>query len=117
MISNRFYQAAAVACPSPAEKVPRRDQYLLNRPCCEHGRLFSCVQQSKRLTYFSACPIKSKSGDLVGIPFRLGDWLVEPSLNRLSRGETTIQLELKVMDVLVCLAERAGEVIDPAGDR
>ena len=44
-------------------------------------------------------------------PFRLGEWLVEPSLNRLSRGETTIQLELKVMDVLLCLAERAGEVV------
>ena len=46
-----------------------------------------------------------------GGPFRLGEWLVEPSLNRLSRGDTTIQLELKVMDVLVCLAERAGEVV------
>ena len=42
---------------------------------------------------------------------RVGGWLVEPSLNRLSRDETTIQLELKVMDVLVCLAERAGEVV------
>ena len=32
-------------------------------------------------------------------------------MNRVSRGDTTIQLELKVMDVLVCLAERAGEVV------
>ena len=48
---------------------------------------------------------------VTGGPFRLGDWLVEPSLNRLSRGDTTIQLELKVMDVLVCLAERAEEVV------
>jgi DNA-binding winged helix-turn-helix (wHTH) protein/WD40 repeat protein len=46
-----------------------------------------------------------------GSPFRVGDWLVEPSLNRLSMRDTTIQLELKVMDVLVCLAERAGEVV------
>jgi DNA-binding winged helix-turn-helix (wHTH) protein len=44
-------------------------------------------------------------------PFRIGEWLVEPSLNRLSRGDQSIQLELKVMDVLVCLAERAGEVV------
>jgi len=44
-------------------------------------------------------------------PFRIGDWLVEPSLNRLSKDDATIQLELKVMDVLVCLAERAGEVV------
>ena len=43
--------------------------------------------------------------------FRIGEWRVEPSLNRLSRGEVTIQLELKVMDVLVCLAGRAGEVV------
>ena len=44
-------------------------------------------------------------------PFRLGPWLVEPSLNRVSRDGTTIQLELKVMDVLVCLAERAGQMV------
>jgi len=48
---------------------------------------------------------------LTGGPFRIGDWIVEPALNRLSRGDSTIQLELKVMDVLVCLAERAGEVL------
>jgi DNA-binding winged helix-turn-helix (wHTH) protein len=46
-----------------------------------------------------------------GESFRVREWLVEPSLNRLSRGDATIQLELKVMDVLVCLAERAGEVV------
>jgi len=39
----------------------------------------------------------------------IGGWLVEPSLNRISRGDTTIRIELKMMDVLVCLAERAGE--------
>ncbi len=56
-------------------------------------------------------PRQFEKSHVVGGPFRIGDWLVEPSLNRLSRGETTIQLELKVMDVLVCLAERAGEVL------
>ncbi len=43
--------------------------------------------------------------------FRVGEWLVEPSLNRLSLGDTRIQLELKVMDVLVFLAENAGEMV------
>ena len=43
--------------------------------------------------------------------FRLGDWLVEPSLNRISRGDSTIPLELKVMQVLVCLAENAGDLV------
>jgi DNA-binding winged helix-turn-helix (wHTH) protein/WD40 repeat protein len=47
-----------------------------------------------------------------GSPFRLGEWLVEPSLNRVSRGEESLQLELKAMDVLVYLAERAGQVVD-----
>jgi DNA-binding winged helix-turn-helix (wHTH) protein len=56
-------------------------------------------------------PIEVETRDLAGIPFRLGEYLVEPSLNRLSRGDSTTQLELKVMDVLVCLAERVGEVV------
>jgi len=43
--------------------------------------------------------------------FRLGDWLVEPRLNRISRGDSTITLELKVMQVLVCLAENAGDLV------
>jgi TolB-like protein/DNA-binding winged helix-turn-helix (wHTH) protein/Tfp pilus assembly protein PilF len=44
-------------------------------------------------------------------PFRLGDWTVEPSLNRLTRGDTSVQLEPKAMDVLVFLAQHAGEVL------
>jgi len=46
-----------------------------------------------------------------GMSFRLGEWLVEPSLNRLSNGDTTIQIELRVMAVLLCLAQHAGEVV------
>jgi len=43
-----------------------------------------------------------------GPPFRLGDWFVEPALNRISRDGSSYQLALKVMDVLVFLAEHAG---------
>jgi len=43
--------------------------------------------------------------------FRVGDWLVEPNLNRLSRGDETVRLDLKSMDLLRCLAENAGEVV------
>ncbi len=43
--------------------------------------------------------------------FRFGDWLVQPSLNTLSRGETVLRIRPKVMDVLVLLAEHAGEVL------
>jgi TolB-like protein/DNA-binding winged helix-turn-helix (wHTH) protein/thioredoxin-like negative regulator of GroEL len=41
--------------------------------------------------------------------FRVGPWLVKPSLNSISRNGTTVHLEPKVMEVLVCLAEHPGE--------
>ena len=44
--------------------------------------------------------------------FRLGEWLVEPRLNRLTRNGESIQIELKMMDVLVCLAEH-GHLLSP----
>jgi DNA-binding winged helix-turn-helix (wHTH) protein len=43
--------------------------------------------------------------------FRVGDWLVEPDLGRVSRDDTGRQLEPRIMHVLVCLAERCGEVV------
>jgi DNA-binding winged helix-turn-helix (wHTH) protein/TolB-like protein/tetratricopeptide (TPR) repeat protein len=43
--------------------------------------------------------------------FRLGEWLVSPSLNRLSRAGTVVHLRPKAMDVLVFLARRPGEVV------
>ncbi len=46
-----------------------------------------------------------------GEPFHVGKWLVEPSQNRVSCEESSIQVELKAMDVLLCLAESAGEVV------
>jgi DNA-binding winged helix-turn-helix (wHTH) protein len=43
--------------------------------------------------------------------FRLAEWLVQPSLNRLSCDDRVIQLEPKLMDVLVFLAENSGRVV------
>ena len=43
--------------------------------------------------------------------FRVGPWLVQPSLNAISRGGMSIHLTPKAMEVLVCLAEHAGEPI------
>jgi DNA-binding winged helix-turn-helix (wHTH) protein len=43
--------------------------------------------------------------------FRLADWLVQPSLNRLTSDDRVIQIEPKLMDVLVYLAENAGQVV------
>ncbi len=48
---------------------------------------------------------------LSGRTFRLGEWVVEPDLGRLTRGGATIVLELKVMDVLLCLARKPGELV------
>ncbi len=47
----------------------------------------------------------------VGEPFLVGGWRVEPTLNRLVRGDVSVQLEHKAMDVLLCLVENAGEVV------
>jgi DNA-binding winged helix-turn-helix (wHTH) protein len=63
-------------------------------------------------TYFLLdIPLEVESGEPGWQAFRLGRWLVEPLLNRVSSPETSTQLELKVMDLLVCLAERAGQVV------
>jgi Tol biopolymer transport system component/DNA-binding winged helix-turn-helix (wHTH) protein len=43
--------------------------------------------------------------------FRVGEWLVEPQLNSISGPEKSTRVEPKVMRVLVCLAEHAGEVV------
>jgi TolB-like protein/DNA-binding winged helix-turn-helix (wHTH) protein/Flp pilus assembly protein TadD len=47
----------------------------------------------------------------VNSDFRVGPWLVQPSLNTLSQNGASRRLEPKVMQVLVCLAEHAGEVV------
>ena len=43
--------------------------------------------------------------------FRVGPWLIQPSLNTISQNGTSTRLEPKVMEVLVCLSRRAGEAI------
>jgi DNA-binding winged helix-turn-helix (wHTH) protein len=43
--------------------------------------------------------------------FSLGAWLVEPALNRISRGSDVRHVRPRLMDVLVFLCERAGEVV------
>ena len=47
----------------------------------------------------------------VAADFRIAGWLVQPSLNRLSCDDQVVQLEPKLMDVLVYLAENAGQVM------
>jgi len=43
-------------------------------------------------------------------PFRVADWRVEPATGHIHRDEKNIKLEPRVMDLLICLASRPGEV-------
>jgi serine/threonine-protein kinase len=43
-------------------------------------------------------------------PFQVGDWVCRPSLHRLVGPRGTVQLEPKVLQVLLCLASRPGRV-------
>src|SRR6516164_11102655 len=41
----------------------------------------------------------------------IGDWRVNPASGEISRNGETIRLELRTMRLLMCLAERAGQVV------
>jgi len=41
----------------------------------------------------------------------VGDWLVEPAIEHISKGNLEEKLEPRVMDLLVCLSSKVGEVI------
>ncbi len=43
--------------------------------------------------------------------FRLDGWLVQPSLNRVTRDGIAVRLRPQLMDLLVCLASRPGAVL------
>ncbi len=44
-------------------------------------------------------------------PFRVGDWLAEPKACRISRGDANVKLRPQLMDLLVCLARRPGDIV------
>ena len=48
---------------------------------------------------------------MLSAPFRVGDWVVEPMANQLTRGGTVRRVEPKVMEVLACMAATPGETI------
>jgi DNA-binding winged helix-turn-helix (wHTH) protein len=43
--------------------------------------------------------------------FFVDDWLVQPTLGRVSRGDKTLRLRPQLMDVLVCLASGHGRTV------
>ncbi len=48
--------------------------------------------------------------ELIG-DFLIGESLIQPQLNRIVHGDETLQIEPKIMRVLVCLTERRGQVV------
>jgi len=44
-------------------------------------------------------------------PFKVGDWLVEPELLRISKSGEFRKLEFKTMEILLCLVSNRGDVI------
>jgi len=52
----------------------------------------------------------ARPGTLKFGDFRLGDWLVQPNLNRVCSGDAKHQIEPKLMDVLVFLTKDPGSV-------
>src|SRR5580704_19709506 len=44
-------------------------------------------------------------------PRRIGDWYANPASGQLSRNAEVVRLEARTMRLLLCLAERAGELV------
>jgi DNA-binding winged helix-turn-helix (wHTH) protein/tetratricopeptide (TPR) repeat protein len=44
-------------------------------------------------------------------PFTVGDWLIEPKPCHATHGDTVAKLRPQLVDVLVCLARRAGKIV------
>ena len=56
-------------------------------------------------------PALERLENVVNGDFRVGPWLVAPGLNSISSKGTTVRLEPKAMEVLLCLAKHAGETL------
>lgn len=69
--------------------------------------LFPLHTQGSRYIIRNLGPLE----DVMGTDFRIARWLIEPRLNTVSRNGTTVHLEPKVMEVLMCLARHAGEAV------
>lgn len=49
--------------------------------------------------------------DEIRVPFRLGDWVVDPVLKQIAREGETVRIDPRNMRVLLLLAARAGQVV------
>ncbi len=96
-----------------AKIIPFRRVIPNDRTCPGH-RPFSIFNfQSSKRSGYNEGSVLTQTATVVqdGEPFLVGDWLVDPTLNRLTRGYETVQLEFKAMKVLLCLVNHAGELV------
>lgn len=62
----------------------------------------------------TADPTTTKPRAPYAADLRIDGWLVQPSLNLLSRGDACVRLRAQLMDLLLCLASRPGKVFGKA---
>jgi adenylate cyclase len=77
--------------------------------CFREGRVpkgYTCVSVRTFLRLLACL-----AGATVDADFHVGEWLIEPNLSAISRNRATVHLQPKVMGVLVCLAQHAGEPV------
>jgi DNA-binding winged helix-turn-helix (wHTH) protein len=55
--------------------------------------------------------VEASDGLSPTVPFMVGDWLVEPGLCRVSRGDSSTHVRPQLMDLLVYLAQNAGRTV------
>jgi TolB-like protein/tetratricopeptide (TPR) repeat protein len=65
----------------------------------------------KKKTHGDSIAYMAPTSSLGHSVLRIADLRVDPGLDEISKGGRTIKLEPKAMELLVCLAERAGEVV------
>lgn len=65
----------------------------------------------KRQPYTQPMSAERRPSTVTDASFRVGVWLVEPSLDQVSRGQETVRLEPRTMRLLVRLAETPGQVV------
>ncbi|WP_345777573.1 winged helix-turn-helix domain-containing protein [Dyella sp. LX-1] len=58
------------------------------------------------MSYVPSDPERSTRGTL-----RIGDWIVDPMADQLSRDGNVLRVEARTMRLLLCLADRAGQVV------
>jgi transcriptional activator of cad operon len=70
------------------------------------GRVVRLAGTPHRLRIIGFCMDRSATTIL-----RIGDWCVHPASSEISRDGETVRVEVRTMRLLLCLAERAGEVV------